>query len=326
MIQLFKSSQAVVLLFLAVYTFLLHFYLLLTPPQLHLQTAAPIGQLIDWVIKSIPASPPYILPIVYTALVYVQALLLNLVLNRYRILGEYNYLAALCFVLLCAWIGDDLYYSPPFFANFFMLLALDKVNESADEIGLLHSFDAGFLVGLASLCYLPTAVLLLFVVISLNINRFFNWRELLLVFAGAVIVYFLTFVGYFFVDELPALLSHFTHIVNAVTQTPVSIWANISKVLGFALVFGISIVFFQRQYYRSIVRVRNGLTILVYLLAISILSFLFMSRLSFAPVVVLLLPLTGLLAYSFSEIKTQRIAELLHILLLVIAIWVQYFA
>ena len=134
----------------------------------------------------------------YVGAVFVQALMLNAAVNSYRLFESPNYVVALAYIVLTALFNEYLYWSAPFLAVFPLLFALDRLMNSYDDNTYAEPFDVGLSVGVASLLYLPAAVLFIFAVISLSMLRAFTWRHWLLCISGSGITDFVTGMYYFY--------------------------------------------------------------------------------------------------------------------------------
>jgi len=135
-----------------------------------------------------------------------QAIHLNLVLNKHEVHFKRSWLPALVYVVLAGLIPPFLWIHPALFAASFLIFALDLIFEFyKNRQALSIIFHTGFLLGLASLFYLPAVVLFAFFFFSLIILRPFSWREWVVGFMGITIPFYLAFTVYFLLDRLPIL-------------------------------------------------------------------------------------------------------------------------
>ena len=138
------------------------------------------------------------------ALLIVQALRLNLVLNRADVHPERGYVAALTYLLLGSASTDLDALSPLLLGNTFLVFALSALLPTSREgYDNRRLFRAGFLLGLAALCYLPLALFLivgLFAVIAFAANAF---RSFLLLVCGLLFPYAVVVTYFFYVGALP---------------------------------------------------------------------------------------------------------------------------
>lgn len=326
MVKFFKSSDPIVYLLLVLYAIALNFNLLLSPPSLDFKATAPIYQLIVNGLQSVYLLNKHLVAVVFIISLLLQSALFNGVVNRLRIFDSDNYLAAFCYILLFSLFNEHIYLSAPFFANFALLFAVNTVNGS-DRAGLLQSFDAGLIIGIASLCYLPMGVMLLFILISLNIKHFFSWREFLLLFWGLSLPYYITAASYFLTDQLPQFQQiYMGDITTSIAQPVYRLFELLIKIPLLFLISAVAVFVFQSRYFKSAMVVKNSLTILIYMLSVSLLIFLFLDKFSLAPLCVPLLSVAALLAYAFDELGKSWTAEIIHLSIIVVTIFFQYFS
>lgn len=138
-------------------------------------------------------------------LLLVQALRLNLVLNRYEVHPERGYVVALTY-LLAGSVSTDLdALSPLLLGHTFIVFALSALLPTSREgYDNRRLFRAGFLIGLGALCYLPLSLFLvvgLFAVVIFAANSF---RSTLLLLCGFCFPYALVATFFFYADALPA--------------------------------------------------------------------------------------------------------------------------
>lgn len=138
------------------------------------------------------------------ALVLTQAVRLNQVFNRYNVHAERGYLAALTYVLLASVSAELDTLSPLLLGQTFAVVALSALLPTTREgYDSSRLFRAGFLLGLAALCFLPLAWLLLlglFAVISFAANTF---RSFLLLLCGFAFPYAAVATFFLYTDALP---------------------------------------------------------------------------------------------------------------------------
>lgn len=327
MVQLFKSSSVALYLLLFVYALLLQLPLVVLPPVLSLDGGAPLYHLISLVLRYLRSIDARLLPIFFVACLTVQAYLLNMVASRLQLFDTPNTWVAFCYVLLCSLFAPYLYLSAPFFSLFALLPAIGITANTPERGGYLPAFDAGMWVGIAALCYPATSVMLVFVWISLLINRFFNWRESVLMLWGFLLPYFMVGTVYFLLDCLmsPSILYHGSTITWY--SSSYSLFELFIKLPLLLLLLLTAIGVFQARYFKSSVATRRSLTMLIYLLSISLTLFLLLgSRFSLAPLAIPLSALAALLAYSLHEIKRPLLSEIIHLLLVGTLLFFQYFS
>ncbi|AMR28322.1 hypothetical protein A0257_15315 [Hymenobacter psoromatis] len=137
-------------------------------------------------------------------LLVVQALRFNTVLNQADVHPERGYLAALTYLVVGSVSTDLDTLSPLLIGHTFIVFALSTLLPTSREgYDNRRLFRAGFLVGLAALCYLPLAlfvVLGLFAVLIFAANSF---RSSLLLMCGFLSPYALIATVFLYVGALP---------------------------------------------------------------------------------------------------------------------------
>lgn len=134
----------------------------------------------------------------------VQALRFNAVLNRADVHPERGYLAALTYLVMGSLTTDLDTLSPLLVGHTFIIFALSAlIPTSREGYDNRRLFRAGFLVGLAALCYLPLAFFVglgLFAVVIFAANSF---RSALLLVCGFLSPYALIATVFLYVGALP---------------------------------------------------------------------------------------------------------------------------
>ena len=134
----------------------------------------------------------------------VQALRFNAVLNRADVHPERGYLAALTYLVVGSLTTDLDTLSPLLVGHTFIIFALSAlIPTSREGYDNRRLFRAGFLVGLAALCYVPLAFFVglgLFAVLIFAANSF---RSALLLVCGFLSPYALVATVFLYVGALP---------------------------------------------------------------------------------------------------------------------------
>lgn len=113
-------------------------------------------------------------------------------LNASELFPRRNHLTALYLVLLLGLLPDGFDPDPALMGMPFTLWAMRRVwAVQGDRSALGAVFDAGLLLGLASLFFLPYAFLVAVLWASISVMRPFNWREYLLPPIGWAVVLFI---------------------------------------------------------------------------------------------------------------------------------------
>ena len=137
-----------------------------------------------------------------------EALIFNVIMVKSQIVGKVSTMGAFVFVLLMSLTGTQTNFYPFVLSVPFILLAIDRLFEiylmPNPELNLLK---VGIYVALASMCYFPSIVLILWVMIVLPIAKKGSLRLQLIPLLGFLAVYFLFFVGVFLFSNLQTVWS-----------------------------------------------------------------------------------------------------------------------
>ena len=168
---------------------------------------APLAAFFFGLLDAIISRPVGLYRVLALVLLLTQALRLNTVFNRYDVHPERGYVAALTYLLLGSVSTDLDTLSPLLLGHTFIIFALSALLPTSREgYDNRRLFRAGFLVGLAALCYLPLGLFIgvgLFAVIIFAANAF---RSFLLFLCGVAFPYALVATFFFYTDALPGFV------------------------------------------------------------------------------------------------------------------------
>ena len=201
-------------------------------------------------------------------LLYVQAIMLNYLVNEYRLMPKQTYLPAMAYLLLTSLLPEWTYLSAPLMATTFVLWAFIKLfhlYNSTNARGPI--FNIGLLLGLASYFYFPSACFLLCVLLGMVILKPFRLNEAVLFLLGCVTPYYFM-AGILFLtnklnvnDFLPRVSLH-TPVVKS------NLWLALS-VLLLAIPFLVGGFFVQSHLHKMLIQVRKTWSILLFYLLLA---------------------------------------------------------
>ena len=132
-----------------------------------------------------------------------EALIFNAIMVKSQIVGKVSTMGAFVFVLLMSLTRTQTNFYPFVLAVPLILLAIDRLFEiylmPNPELNLLK---VGMYVALASMCYFPSIVLILWVIIVLPIAKKGSLRLQLIPLLGFLAVYFFYSVGIFLFSDM----------------------------------------------------------------------------------------------------------------------------
>ena len=317
MLSLFRNNQFTTVFFLALYVGLLH-----TAPALGLTpepSSLPVssGVLFEAWLGRIAANPLFN-PLAAAVLVFIQAIVVNALVDEFRMLGERNWLPGMFYVLVSACLPDFLFLTPPLVAATFLPVAMRRIFKTYKQpAATTLIFDAGFWTMVAALFYPPAIFMLLAVYAGIHVMRAFKLKEQIVMLSGVITPIFLAWLWYFWTDRGGAFwgvqfgdLFHWHHFDLSIDLRTVLE----SIVIG--LLFLIILLSYGTYSFRKLNQIQKYVGILYWFLFIAGLSALFQREAPPAHLL-LLVPSMGIfLSMTFSAMKNALVAELCHLALL----------
>jgi hypothetical protein len=258
-------------------------------------------------------------------LIVLEALLFNAVLINNQITGKVGTMAAFVFVLLMSLTCTQTQFYPFALATLFIVLMLKaffEVHLSPNpEMSLLN---AGLLIALASMCYFPAILLVVWAIIVLPMARKGSFRLALIPLLGFLAVYFLYFVGVFLFGNLKTVgqeyLGYFVsfHLTVAGFNYKIIILLSLLILSAVFLLFGGNKANLEKS-----VAVRTKISMMVVMLVFAV----FLLFIGGNPLMhgLLFLVLSVLFAYAFSYMGNTGWANLLLTMFLILVFVNHYY-
>lgn len=204
---------------------------------------APISALVFWLIDLVAGRSFLAYRLVSMALILLQALLLNSILNRHSVYTTKDYLPALLYLVVGSLSFEFNMLTPLLIGNTFLILSLPYIitlNREGYENNRL--FVGGFMLGLAAMSYLPLALFLLvgiFAVIFFASNTF---RSTMLMLCGFLFPYAVLITYYMYTNTSQEFLE--LHLLrpwqlNVSFLRPPSDVAKLMAIPGFILLLSL---------------------------------------------------------------------------------------
>jgi hypothetical protein len=170
-----------------------------------------------------------------------EALLLNVILGIHRLTDRNQLVAAAVYLVLMG--SSPLMVQPNIMLviNLVMIVFLHVVlNLYGQQEPYSRLFDAGVLLGIASLIYLPAILFIFFLLVSLMIFQLFHWREWLIPIIGLVTPFVFAASWFFWTDQLEIQYDFF---ISKVTFTLPELFS--SSTPEFVIWFLLLVLFFM---------------------------------------------------------------------------------
>lgn len=256
-------------------------------------------------------------------LLFIQAVLLNSIINRFKLLPGSGYFPAYCFLLFTSFSAQWNVFSAPLLANVVLLAMLPQLFDLyTTQRPRSRAFSLGFLAGFASLLYTPVLILILLIWIALLVSRPFRLAEWILVLMGLLCPYYFLGTILFLLDKLT--LSHiiafpllsYPHLLSHPWLLGGIIWCIIWFLYGnFKM---------QQAHMKMLIHVRKcWLILLAFSLVALTLPFL-PGTFSLTGWLVALLPMCGFTAMALWHVNKTWFTLLIHLSALVYIFLIQW--
>jgi hypothetical protein len=207
----FKSYSPSGIIKVPLFGLVLWFFALLYKTQSN-TTADAVGMPIYQGIAHLIAPHFYLSAFISLLFTVCSAFWLNYIVNQHNVLSRKTYLIALFYLIFSAFSGDLLVFHPGILVNFIVIGACQELFDTyRKDSAQGETFNAGLLIGLASLLYLPALVLFFLIWITLAIFRPFIWREYLVALMGLILPWIYLVVYYFWNNKLTEFWQKVVH-------------------------------------------------------------------------------------------------------------------
>jgi hypothetical protein len=266
---------------------------------------------------------PYLFSFLTFVLFLLQALLFNRICANQKMFPKANFLPAMAFILISSLIPGWNYFSAPLVVNslllwtfYNLLLLYDKGN----PVGVIYNI--GFMMGLITLIFKPTILLLPLIWIALSIMRPFHIREWFVGLMGLLTPYYFMIVFLYLTGRsilgkvLPGL--HFSF-----PEVPPTIYVTISI---FLIVIGFLMGGFhmQNNLGKMLIQARKNWSMLLWILLLTSLMMFTSSNTGYSPLLLCSLPLAAFHGAGYFYSKNKYLPSLLYWVSLLFALYINY--
>ena len=270
--------------------------------------------LYDLVLGLVLSLPEWITGLIVYIILLSQVFHLNSLIGKHEVFYKNSFLPALFFMMFLVMIPQFMTFHPVLIINSILLFILDKLFKIyKNPSPLTMAFDACFLIGLATLIYLPAISFFLLFVFSILILKTFSWRDWMVGLTGFLLPFFFAFVYYFWVDGLDEMKEKF--FLNDITR----IWDTSGLALqGYSIamvvvlvILGLTLLRIRQNFYKNVSRIRNFQQVIFMFLIVAIISLAFTGSVAVYRFSILTIPISTLISYYFLAGKKAWWNELL---------------
>ena len=220
------------------------------------------GRLYQWLIHSLTSQSSVFFSFIAFILLYTQALMLNYMVNEYRLIAKQTYLPAMAYLLVTSLLPEWNYLSSPMLANSFiiwMFIYLFSLYNAAKARAQVYNI--GLIAGISSYIFFPSTSFVICVLLGLMILKPFKLNEIILFLIGWMTPYYFHGIYLFLVNQL-SFDNFFPHISLKIPDIKSSIWIAVSTLL-LTLPFFIGGYYVQTHLRKMLIQVRKNWSILL---------------------------------------------------------------
>jgi len=262
---------------------------------------------------------PHVSVIASIVLLYLQAVMLNAVVSKHRLVERNQLLTAAIYVIIVSNRPEMIQPTVMLAVNFLLILTLNVVLKLYDTTESLSAlFDVGFLVGVASLLYFPTISFLLFIVAGLIVFRLYYWRAWTIPILGFLSPYLFVMTWYFwfgrFIEEYEIFISRFDFqmpVYSGVAPSQILIWGLLAILilLGFGKVIKLAT--------EGTVDSRKKSRVLILMFLVAMVSSFFSGQSLTSHIYLELIPVVVYISSYISRLKKIFVVELIFTVLFI---------
>ncbi len=323
MINQFRKLTPINLFILFVYTFFMRMAIFADlPSSLNFEFLEPYAKF--FIKLSIESSFSSEVNVILAAiLIFVQAILFNMVVNNHALLNKPGYLPALLYVTGTSLFMPFLILSPTLICNFLLIWIMDKflkIGKSSNSIMIM--FDVGMIIAIGTLIYFPFIVMLLMLWLSLLLYRSFNWREWVSGLVGFLVIFFFLGVFYFWNDNVSMFYKIWLPLTNKFPSVFKINYNDYLVLVPVSIMMILAMMQLRKNFFRSFINTRKAFQMLFFMFILGIVSCYTKPDFRLSHFLLCVPPGAVLLAYYFSNATKRWFYESLF---LVLVLAIQYF-
>jgi hypothetical protein len=257
--------------------------------------------------------------------VIVIAFMLNRLNTKFIFIPERTYLPSIIYLIIVCGLETNKELSAVLPAMVLLLLALERIlNSYKVEKLSYNSFDASFLLGIASLFYFNIIFYIALIWFALSIIRSFYWREWVYTFLGFAVPYLILFSIYYLTDRSSL------NLLNAIRENfSVQLSISMNKVQYIFIGYLVLLILLASQQIIKInssqkILARKSFNLFLICFLISLMIFLFLGSAKDELIYIAGFPLALLLAHYFIMARKSRWLEIMFDVLVLSFILIQF--
>ncbi len=249
-----------------------------------------------------------------------QALILNQTIINTKLMPRNTFMLAFIYVLLMSYTPDSLRLHPVLIANFFLILSFRTIiNMYNLKEPYIETFNAGLLITIASLIYLPSLLSIIFLGSLFLIYRIFDIRVWIISVLGVITPFLFLFTYYFWFDKTKVFFEEYVFFFkniqsfNFENQTSYYVFG---AVISFLTLISLGKIIGDSP--SKVINIRKMLGLIISFAFITLITYLYAGSFSPFHVMISFIPISIMVAYFFMYSRAKIISEIFVTVLIVL--------
>ena len=283
---------------------------------------APVTPIYNLLIRLLGFSA-FVLLLFAFLLMLVEALIFNAIMVKSQIVGKVSTMGAFVFVLMMSLTSTQTNFYPFILSLVFILLLINELFEvylsQKPELSLLK---AGGFVALASLCYFPSIILIIWLLVVLPIAKKGSLRLELVPIVGLIAVYFLYFVGVYLFGDFLSLMEGYQAYFASLHLSVEGF--NLLNIILLVFLIGVALLLmFGNASFEKAVAVRSKMSMVVLLFVFAVITLFLGDNLLLNGLIFLVLAIV--FSYEFTYLNNTGWTDLIMVLVLLLVFANHYY-
>lgn len=312
MITIFKQKNPGNAFILLLYGLIIKFPMFLHPvsPEYN-QGDNYLYKLVLEFLDPVTRHVPIVFSILAFLLIFVQATLLNRIVNSLKLFPRPHYLTGMAYMLTTSIMAEWSSFSAPLVINLMLIWVwyrlLRLYNHPKPKSAI---FNIAVLVGVLPLFYAPAIAYVLLLLLALLVMRPFSVTELLVSLLGVITPYYFFFVILYLTDQwtIDKIVPAFNFYLP---RLPSSLWITAGIVL-LLIPFLMGGYFVQDNLNKMLIQARKSWSMMLLLLLVSLLIILINPNHNYIHWLVIVVPIATFHAATYYYLSARWFAQLLH--------------
>lgn len=322
MIELFKRNDFANALLLMPYAIVIRLFSIINPQAYALREADGIlnEQIFNHLVPSALGQS-----IVAIFLVFIQANLINLTVNRSKLLDFQSALPGLFYVVLTGFITPFQQLSPALIGMTFLIFAISSVFEVYKKNQVTgFILNAALFCSIATLFYVPYFLAAVALFIEIGVLRSFKLVERFQFIIGLLVLYWIAG-SIFFYFEIESAFSFYPIIFGGNLDLSASLnTESIIILIGSSILIMWSLLNYYNYMKKKGIGVRKKIDFFYWFMIFSLVGLFFIGKLDIQFLWIMCLPICLFIGMNFLKMKNRSFAELLHLSFLLTLFFVQF--